>query len=244
MMVVLKLRRGVIAACILALSVVQACSHAPLPEEGWVPFTQDELFDYLAGKTQVWDPNGGAYYAEDGKLDTLWDGVREGGRWSVTENGALCWNVSSWGTIECESYFHVGSQVMYRYYGETGAVSERHEGNTLDIMQAGNVVLDIDRDLLGPEETMALVSGMTEFLGTDGAVYYAPDQSLVTIWNGVEHTGTWTIDDEGGVCWKVTAWGQEPCRYYYQADDGLMVFHNGRDVAAKDFQDGDATGQL
>jgi len=145
MRVLSNLRRGVIAACILTMGALQACSHAAPPEEGWVPFTQDELLEYLAGKTQVWDPNGGAYYAEGGKLDTLWDGVRETGRWSVTENGALCWHVSSWGTIECEEYFHVGSQVMYRYYGETGAVSERQEGNTLDILQAKDVVLDIDR---------------------------------------------------------------------------------------------------
>ena len=244
MRVASNFRPGVIAACILTIGALQACSHAAPPEEGWVPFTQDELHEYLAGKTQVWDPNGGAYYGEGGKLDTLWDGVRESGRWSVTENGALCWHVSSWGTIECEEYFHVGGQVMYRYYGETGAVSERQEGNTLDVLQASDVVLDIDRDLLMPEESMALVSGMTEFLGTDGAVYYAPDQSLITVWNGVEHTGTWSIDDEGGVCWKVSAWGVDPCRYYYHADEGLMVFHRGRDVAADGFREGDATGQL
>lgn len=242
-MIISNLRRGIFTACILALGVVQACSHATA-EEGWVPFTQEELFEYLAGKTQVWDPNGGAYYAESGKLDTLWDGIREEGRWSVTENGALCWHVASWGTIECESYFHVGNNVMYRYYGETGAVSERQEGNTLNILQASDVVLDIERDLFKPEETMALVLGKTEMLGSDGAIYYSPDQSLTTVWNGVQHTGTWSIDDEGGVCWNVLAWGQEPCRYYYQAVDGLMVFQNGRDVAAEGFREGNTTGQI
>jgi hypothetical protein len=243
MMVVSTLRRGVIVASVLALGAMQACSHSST-QEGWVPFTQDELFGYLAGKTQVWVDSGGAYYAEDGTLDTLWDGVREGGTWSVTDNGALCWHVSSWGMLECEAYFHVGREVMYRYYGETGAVSERQDGNTLDILQAGDVVVDIDRELFKPEESMALVSGMTEFLGTDGAVYYAPDQSLTAVWNGVQHTGTWSIDDEGGVCWNVTAWGVEPCRYYYHTDDGLMIFYMGRDVVAERFREGDATGQF
>tara|TARA_B100000686_G_scaffold294062_1_gene324014 strand:+ start:485 stop:1216 length:732 start_codon:yes stop_codon:yes gene_type:complete len=240
----LNFRKGLAMACVLTCSAVLAGSKSTA-EEGWVPFTKDELHAYLSGKTQVWDPNGGAYYAPDGTLDTLWDGAREGGTWSVTSNGALCWHVASWGELECEAYFHVGNDVMYSYYGETGLASERQDGNTLDALAAGTgLVLDIDREFLTPDEAMNLVSGHTEFFGDDGAIYYASDHTMTTVWNGVRHSGTWSIDDDGGVCWDVPAWGEEPCRQYYEGEEGLMVLHKGRDFSAEDFSVGDATTQF
>jgi len=244
-MVIPNLRRGVIVACFMACGAVLAGCKTTAGNDDWVAFTKDELHAYLAGNTQVWDPNGGAYYAKDGTLDTLWDGVREGGTWYATGNGALCWDVVSWGELECEGYFHAGNEVMYSYYGETGLASERQTGNTLDALAArSGIVQDIDRELFTPEESLALISGMTEFIGSDGAVYYGSDQSLTTVWNGVQHSGTWSIADDGGVCWDVPVWGEEPCRYYHHTEDGLMVYRLGRDFPAKNFSEGNATSQL
>ena len=241
-----NLRRSVIAACCIACGALlggfQTSAQTASAEEGWIPFTQGELFGYLAGKTQVWDPNGGAYYAEDGSLDTLWDGTREAGTWSVTESGALCWQVPSWGQLECEAYFHLGGNVMYSYSGESGLASDRQDGNTLDRLAAVSAGLadpDLDRDLLTPAEAEDLVSGMTALLDKQGAGYYAADGALTTVWNGVQHVGTWSIDKEGGICWHVEAWGIEPCRYYHRTDEGLMNYYKGRDLEAEKFVDGD-----
>ena len=40
-------------------------------------YTKEQTLELVAGKTVVWDPNGGGYYAPDGRLYTLWDGERE-----------------------------------------------------------------------------------------------------------------------------------------------------------------------
>lgn len=65
------------AALAIALFLGAASSSTAVlaQEDGYVlredatPFTRAELYTYLAGRTQVWDPNGGAYYAEVGCLE-------------------------------------------------------------------------------------------------------------------------------------------------------------------------------
>ncbi len=246
------LRRTVLAGAL--------CLGAALPsvaqEDDYVlrddatPFTRGELRTYLVGKTQVWEPNGGAYYADDGTLQTLWDGVRDTGTWSLTGAGELCWHVYDWGELPCEAYYHNGDIVSYVYQGETGPAPELQEGNTLDYLQAGveppDSAEEIDphfaKDLFEPEETVAFVWDRTAILEPGGAVYYAPDFTLTTAWNGVHHQGRWSVDDDGGVCWHVTAWGIEPCRYYFYQDGVLMSLYKGLVQRAEEFVDGDATG--
>ena len=223
-----------------------------LVPEGATPFTRSELYTYLAGNTQVWDPNGGAYYAQDGTLQTLWDGERDSGTWSTTEDGELCWHIYNWGELPCEAYYHNAGAVIYVYQGDMGAAPELQQGNTLDYLQGGveppDSAEDIDPnfalDLFTPEETRALVSDRTAILDADagGAVYHAPDFTLTTVWNGVHQTGNWSIDDEGGVCWHVVAWGEEPCRYYFFKDGVLMVLYKELSFRASEFVEGNTTG--
>ena len=231
-------------------TAVLAREDGSVLREDATPFTRAELDTYLAGKTQVWEPNGGAYYAEDGTLQTLWDGERDSGTWSSTEDGELCWHVASWGELPCEAYYNNGDVVSYVYQGETGPAPELQEGNTLDYLQAGvespDSAEDFDpnfaADLFEPEETAALVSGKTAILEPHGAVYYASDFTLTTTWNGVPQRGRWSVDDEGGVCWHVAAWGVEPCRYYYLDEGALMSLYKGLPRRAEEFVEGDATG--
>ena len=232
-------------------TVASAQDNSALPEEA-TPFTRSELYAYLAGNTQVWDPNGGAYYAEDGTLQTLWDGERDSGTWSTTVKGELCWHVYNWGELPCEAYYRNAGVVIYVYQGDTGPAPELQQGNTLDYLQGGveapDSAEDIDPnfalDLFTPEETRALVSDRTAILDADagGAVYHAPDSTLTTVWNGVHQTGNWSIDDEGGVCWHVVAWGEEPCRYYFFKDGVLMVLYKGLSFRAAEFVEGNTTG--
>ncbi len=214
-------------------------------------FTADELSAYIAGKTQVWD-QGGAYYAEDGSLETLWAGDRDSGTWSVTDDGALCWHIASWGTLECEAYFHNGDVISATYEGETFLAPEIQDGNTLDALQAGEAAAEaaanVDpyegKTLLTPDETTALVSGKTVLWEPDGAAYYAPDQTLHTIWNGVRQTGTWSVNDEGAVCWHIAGWGPTPCESYYYEDGNLMAIFNNKASAAAEHVEGDQTGMM
>ncbi|MCP4472268.1 MAG: DUF995 domain-containing protein [Gammaproteobacteria bacterium] len=95
-------------------------------------FTRDETIALVSGKTHDWGDHNGAYYAADFKLETIWDGAKEGGKWSVTDEGALCWHVPSWGSGPCESYFMGADGLMSVYKGEEGEASELLEGNVLN----------------------------------------------------------------------------------------------------------------
>ena len=236
---------------------------AALAQDGYTlredatPFTRDELHNYLADKTQVWDPNGGAYYAEDGTLQTLWDGERDSGTWSITKDGELCWHVYSWGEYPCEAYFHNGDFISYVYEGDTGPAPELQPGNTLDYLQedlategytppeqAEDMDPDSARELFTPKETISLVVAKTVILEPGGGAYYAPDFTLTAVWNGVHQSGTWSIDDNGGVCWHLAAWGVEPCRYYYYKGDVLMSLYKGNDWRAEELVEGNITDTL
>ena len=95
-------------------------------------FTGSELRTYLADKTQVWPEGGGAYYAANGALQTLWQGERNSGTYSVSEDGMLCWHIAEWGEQPCETYYHDGDSVIIVYAGETLPEHSIHEGNILD----------------------------------------------------------------------------------------------------------------
>jgi hypothetical protein len=102
------------------------------PDQTIVMFSKEETIALISGKTAVWDNHNGVYYAPDGKLHTLWDGEKEIGEWLVTDEGAVCWIVPSWGSEPCESYFIGPEGLMSVYEGKTSAASEHRRGNVLD----------------------------------------------------------------------------------------------------------------
>jgi hypothetical protein len=98
-------------------------------------FTKEETLAMISGKTVVWSGESwgtGAYYSPDGKLYTVWEGAPETGTWEVTDEGAVCWLVPSWGSGPCESYFMGPDGIMALYKGEASPASELRDGNVTD----------------------------------------------------------------------------------------------------------------
>jgi len=96
-------------------------------------FSKDETIALVSGKTHAWENYNGAYYSPDFKLQTLWDGTKESGKWSVTDEGALCWHVPSWGNGPCESYFMgPDGTLMSVFKGKEDEADELREGNVLN----------------------------------------------------------------------------------------------------------------
>lgn len=96
-------------------------------------FTREETIALVSGKTHVWENFNGAYYAPDGKLYTLWDGTKESGKWSVNDEGALCWHIQSWGHGPCEQYFTgPDGGLMSLFKGKEAVADEFRDGNVLD----------------------------------------------------------------------------------------------------------------
>jgi len=97
--------------------------------------TKEETIALVSGKTHAWENYNGAYYSPDFKLKTLWDGAKENGKWSVTDEGALCWHVPSWGNGPCESYFmSADGTLMSVYKGKEDVADELREGDVLNAL--------------------------------------------------------------------------------------------------------------
>jgi hypothetical protein len=95
-------------------------------------YTKEETIALVSDKTHAWENYNGAYYSPDGKLYTIWDGEKESGKWSVTDEGGLCWHISSWGNSPCEQYFDGPDGLMSLYKGKEGLADELREGNVLN----------------------------------------------------------------------------------------------------------------
>ena len=121
-----------------SMEVAEDASMEVAEEGSVVQFTADEVREYLVGRTHIWTPelgggNGGAYYAEDGSLIAVWEGVHSTGRWVATDDGELCWRVNDWGYTPCEQFFHDGEGGVLSYYeGEWSQPAEIRDGNLID----------------------------------------------------------------------------------------------------------------
>ena len=219
----------------IALVAVVMTTAETLAEDAR-PFTRAELYAYLSDKTQVWS-EGGIFYSGAGKLQTLRDGGREKGTWSTDDDGTLCWHVISWGEVPCEIYYHNGDAVSVVYEGKTSPAPEMQDGNTLDNLAPGS-------ERFSREKTLAFLSGKTVIRGPSQGLYYAPDFTLEKIWNGVRGTGTWSVSEEGAVCWQVPGWGITPCESYYYNDDELMAVVKGEHSKANEPVEGNKIGSF
>lgn len=94
-------------------------------------FTSAETIAFVSGKTVIWGPGRGIYYAPDFKLEKIWDGIRASGRWSVNDEGAVCWHVPGWGPTPCESYYYKGEQLMAVFNGRHDKAADPVEGNKI-----------------------------------------------------------------------------------------------------------------
>ena len=216
------------------------------------PFTRGELYAYMSEKTQVWS-EGRVFHSEAGTLLLLWKGKYGKGTWTTDDNGALCWHVWSWDEVLCQAFYHNDDVVSIVFNGETLLAPELQEGNTLVNSVAGlespaKFVLGLSEDfvnkLLTKEQTTDLLSGQTVIWGPGQGLFYSPDLTLIKIWNGVRGTGTWSVSDEGAVCWHVPGWGKTPCESYYYKGEELMAIFEGVHSKASKHVEGNTIGSF
>jgi hypothetical protein len=216
------------------------------------PFTRAELYAYISEKTQIWS-EGRVFHSESGTLLLLWEGKYGKGTWSTDDDGALCWHVWSWDEVLCRTFYHNDDVVSIIFNEVTSPAPELQEGNTLVNSAAktespARFVLglraDFDNKLLTREEAIDLIAGKTVIWGPGRGLYYAPDLTLMKIWNGVRGTGTWSVSDEGAVCWHVPGWGKTPCESYYYKGEKLMVIFEGLHSKASKHVKGNTIGSF
>lgn len=224
-----------IAAC---SSLLLTTAHA---QDTPTPASATELFDRFADTTQTLE-NGLAYYSASGVLLVVQDGEMTPGRWVSHDDGRLCWALKD-AAETCVSYVTFDNQVFLDANGFLGSTPNLASGNIL-AEQASAQAYAESVDLFTREQTIELLSGKTALRYGGGRMFYGPDFSLLTNWNGVQKVGTWSVDNQGGVCWHVTGWGTHPCEYYYIGNNGdIWSRYRGLDQTAAELVDGDQTGQ-
>ena len=103
---------------------------------------------------------------------------------------------------------------------------------------------DFVNKLLNKEETIDLLSGKTVIWGPGQGLFYSPDLTLMKIWNGIRGTGTWSVSNEGAVCWHVPGWGKTPCESYYYKGEELMTIFEGVHSKASNHVAGNTIGSF
>ena len=224
----------------IALASLVAVSTSEVLEQGIpaataqdsVPLTRPELYTYFSNRTQL-RADGHTYYSDLGTFQALIDNEIVEGTWSSHEGGKMCRHFEKGDDGICEVYVFDGESVNLSRNGIELIPPEMVDGNTAVV-----------KDMLTPEQTTELVSGKTALWPPNGGAYYAPDGTLVTLWDGAIEEGTWEVNEEGGVCWKVPSWGNTPCEFYYRGEEGLMAIYGSEEGEASEHVDGNVLDTL
>ncbi|MEM6482223.1 MAG: hypothetical protein AAF922_13040 [Pseudomonadota bacterium] len=228
----------IVARCLL---IGLICMAGPVLAESEVPRQAQavDLIDRFGDTTQTLK-DGVAYYSSTGVLLVVRDGNLTKGRWTAKDSGELCWELQDTDPV-CRDYV-VFEDIVYR--SESGVITGQPD------LTAGNLLADAasalayanSAVLFTPDETRAFLAGKTSLRSVHGRMFYAPDETLHTVWNGVRKTGTWSIDAEGGVCWHIEGWGEQPCEYYFEGHNGKVWSRfRGLDQVATEHVEGDQT---
>ncbi len=237
----------------LASGVVAACQTTEVALlDSATPFTRSELYTYLADTTQ--SRSGDAvFYSSEGTADILQDGERFEGSWGSTKDGAVCLYVKAWGDhVPCETYYHNGDEVSVVADGATMAAPRQYEGNAVDAVRDNVAYTPPEEQFeagfeptpFTTDETIAFLSDKSVIWAGNGGAYYAPDFTLKTVWDGARANGTWSVNDEGAVCWQIAAWGTTPCEGFFLYKDELWSIYKGEYARADEYVEGDQTAGM
>ncbi|MCP4332290.1 MAG: DUF995 domain-containing protein [Gammaproteobacteria bacterium] len=178
-------------------------------------------------------------YSDFGTLVALEDGERTEGTWASFDGGKLC-RVFEEREDSCETYYHHGDAVAMEMGGTVTLAPKKIDGDQIELLATGSA-----RKLFTKEETIALVSGKTHAWENYNGAYYSPDFKLKTLWDGTKENGTWSVNDEGALCWHVPSWGNGPCEQYFMSADGTsMSLYKGKEGVADEFREGDVLNAL
>lgn len=232
--------RLIASVAITLLSTLHGASSLRADDAAPRPATSEELFDRFADTTQILT-DGVAYYSGTGVLLLVKGDDKRAGRWAPSDNGAICWEFKNTTAPQCTQYVLFQGLLYSSVDGHIRGRPDLQAGNLL--AEAANAKAFADAvQLFTPAQTRDLILGKTAIRSAEGRMFYGADHTLNTNWNGVRKTGTWSIDDRGGVCWHIVGWGLQPCEYYFLGQDGTVWSRfRGLDRIASEHVAGDQT---
>ncbi len=158
------------------------------------------------------------FFAADGHLTQVRNGLQEIGTWEVRDDGRLCTDLESSGR-DCRIIVKQGGQ--YQQYAVKKDGDHRYE-MTYGVFQKGQHLAQLSKDPLLPagtltrEEVIKLFSGQTveSVTASKGRVshtYYNPDGTLEQVRNGTKRTGKWRVSKNARICLEMEGF-EEKCR--------------------------------
>jgi len=88
-----------------------------------------QVIEHLSGRTEVW-AHGGAYYGADGEMEALWKGKVVTGKWEVSADGNVCYELTKWPRL-CQFYMDFDDGITMIYKGKSTGVKVMMEGYRL-----------------------------------------------------------------------------------------------------------------
>ncbi len=223
----------VLAGCLLSgFPTTGQTGESTDEQENSVPLTRSQLYAYFSEHTQL-RSDGHTFYSEFGTFQALIQNKIVEGTWSSHDGGKMCRHFEKGDEGRCEIYVFDGDGVSWMRNGIEFLPPEIVSGNSVVV-----------KDMYTQKETRAMISGKTVLWPPNGGAYYMPDGTLMTLWDGVKEEGTWEVNDEGGVCWKVPSWGNVPCEFYYRGKKGLMAISGSEDSEASEHREGNVLDSL
>lgn len=125
-----KINTNLIMAFAIALTL-PACAtiEEKLTESGATRLNAEQVKTHIVGNTEKWT-KGGGFYNPNGTLETLWEGSKSSGPYTIAADGNVCYEVKTWDRL-CHFYMNDGGTVKMIYKNRKVGTRDVLKGNQL-----------------------------------------------------------------------------------------------------------------
>lgn len=170
------------------------------------------------------------FFAEDGRLTQVRNGLQEVGKWEVRDDGRLCTDLED-SERDCRIIVKQGG--LYQQYAVKKDGNHHYE-MTYSVFQKGKQLAKLSKEPILPlgtlnrKEVIELFSGQTveSVTASKGRVshtYYNPDGTLEQVRNGTMRTGKWRVNNNARICLEMEGF-EEKCRIIVKEDGKVKKY--------------------
>lgn len=120
-----------VSACTPARECPPYCASDEelLTQAGAVRLTPEQVRTHVSGYTEDWI-HGGAFYHADGELEVKWRKVRYRAKWTLSDDGRICYQLKNW-QQRCHFYMRHEGEVLMLDEGKNIGARNLYAGNRL-----------------------------------------------------------------------------------------------------------------
>ena len=103
------MKKQLLTTSLIAASIaLTACAtiEENLTEAGATRLNAAQAKTHIVGKTEKWT-NGAGYYNPNGTIETVWEGSKQSGPYTIAADGNVCYEVETWDRL-CHFYMNDG----------------------------------------------------------------------------------------------------------------------------------------